>query len=88
MAIENSGIWEGILPQGGQDAVAITPSDSTNITARPDAIYVGVSGDISCVMKSGTVVFKNVPVGIFPISPSRINSTNTTATDMFAMYYL
>lgn len=75
------------FPSGGRDAVAITAHDANNIAVRPDAIYVGVSGNISMEVESGTVILLNVPVGIFPMSPTRINNTSTTATDMFALYY-
>ncbi len=87
MASKQNGTYTGSNPMGGQDAVAITPHDTTDIAVRPDAIYVGVSGNIACEVKSGTVIFLNVPVGIFPISPTRVNTTSTTATDMFALYY-
>lgn len=68
------------------NAVAITPSNST-VIPYPRAIYVGVSGDIAAVMKGGaTVTFKAAPVGILPIRPVQILLTGTTATDMLALY--
>lgn len=68
-------------------AVAITPSDST-VLSYPRAIYVGVSGDVAVVMKgkAGAITFKSVPVGILPIRPIQVMATNTTATDMIALY--
>lgn len=68
------------------NAVAITPSDATIIPVTR-AIYVGVTGNITCRMASGaTVLFSNVPVGVFPIQVDQVHSTNTTATTMIAMY--
>jgi len=68
------------------NAVAITPSDST-VIPYPRAIYVGVSGDVRVKMKGGaTVTFKAVPVGVLPIRPIQVLSTSTTATDMVALY--
>lgn len=67
-------------------AATITPHDSTNLTAACDAVYVGVTGNITGVMRDGGVqLFENVPVGIFPIGFIRINATGTTATKMVAL---
>lgn len=68
--------------------LTVTPSDSTLLTQNVRLIYVGAEGDISALMADGsTPVFKAVPVGAqLPISPQRINSTNTTATLLLACY--
>jgi hypothetical protein len=66
------------------DAVAITKSDSTNLTTSCiRAIYVGGTGDVAVIGLNGTVAvtFSAVPAGtILPIMPSKVMSTNTTAT--------
>lgn len=68
-------------------AVAITASDTVNLPAMCRAIYVGVTGDITAVMSNGDVVlFKAVPVGIFPIRATRINLTGTGAASLVALY--
>lgn len=69
-------------------AVAVTPSDATNITGGVcRALYVGVGGNITAVMADGQVVlFTAVPNGIFPIQVSRVNSTGTTATSIVALF--
>ena len=68
-------------------ALAVTPSDSTDLTTVSRAIYVGVTGNIAAVLANNDVVtFTAVPVGILPIRCKRINSTNTTATNMVALY--
>lgn len=72
-------------------AIAITPSDS-DLMPETRGVYVGVGGDVVALMKgaAGTytaVTFKNAPSGaILPIRCTRINSTNTTATNMLALY--
>lgn len=66
---------------------AITPSDTVNIAEVPRAIYVGVTGDVVAVGSDGNAAtFKSVAVGVLPIQPTRINSTNTTATNILALY--
>jgi len=51
------------------------------------AIYVGVSGDITGVPagQDNAVLFKAVPVGVFPVAFSEINTSGTTATNMLAL---
>lgn len=73
--------------QGTEKFAAITKSDTTVLTGVR-AIYVGGTGDVSVDdQDDAEVVFKAVPVGtILPISPKRVNSTNTTATLMVALY--
>lgn len=69
-------------------AEAITKSDATNITGVARALYVGGAGNVAAVMMDGVAItFASVPAGaIIPIRFTRINSTNTTATNMVALY--
>ena len=71
-----------------EGAATITPSDSTNFTVICRAVYVGSAGNINGVLRDGSVVtFLNVPSGsILPVGFSRINATNTTATNLLALY--
>lgn len=67
-------------------AFDITPNDSVDFSYRARALYVGATGDISLVTEGGdTVVFLNVPVGILPVTATRVNSTNTTATALIGL---
>lgn len=82
MAKNNSGLWSANF------AVAITKHDSTNF---PDGqcrgIYVGVGGDVVAIVDGAAITFKNAPSGaILPVQATRVNATNTTATDMVALY--
>ena len=66
---------------------AVTPSDSTTFDA-PQAIYVGVGGDVELrlIGDSTVVVYKNVPSGSWlPVLADRVYATNTTATDIVRM---
>lgn len=67
---------------------AVTPSDSADLGYTSRGIYVGTAGNVAAVMLNGAVLtFKNVPAGtLLPIRCSRINNTNTTASDMVAIY--
>ena len=71
-----------------KDWEAVVPHNSTDFTYVPRAIYVGGTGNIAAVSEDGSVeIFYNVSAGsILPIRPVRINSTNTTATQMLALF--
>lgn len=72
----------------GEDAVAVTTSDSVNLTRTARALYIGVGGNVVVVTASGTVVtFANVQTGtVLPVRAARVNTTNTTATNIVAIY--
>lgn len=74
-------------PSGGQDAVNVVPDDNYVYDRVPDALWVGISGDIAVEMNSGVVVFKNIPVGILPICPTKILASGTSADAILALYY-
>jgi len=61
--------------------VAVTTSDTVNIVKTPKAIYADVSGTISMIDSAGTTVSFTVLAGvIYPLVPTRIRATGTTAT--------
>lgn len=68
-------------------AVVVVPSDSVPIPVTR-ALYIGVTGNITVRMAEdgATVLFSNVPVGIFPIQVDLVKSTATSATNMVALY--
>jgi len=80
-----------------QDAFIIAKSDSVNFVddtsnnpkgySLAGAIYVGGGGDVVVVTSDNTpILFKAVPTGTtLYIQSLRINSTNTTATNMVAL---
>lgn len=63
---------------------AITPSDTVNFTdGPPDAIYVGFTGDVVCIVNGLVETFAGVPAGsLLPVRATRVNSTNTTAQSL------
>ena len=66
---------------------AVTKSDTTTVGCR--ALYVGGAGDVAIVSKEGdaAVTFSSVPAGaILPVYCHKVMSTNTTATNMVALY--
>lgn len=72
-----------------KDFLAVTPHD-TNAVANIEfrGLFVGVSGDVVVKNQAGTAVtFKNCAQGVTqPISGSVVMSTNTTATDIVALF--
>lgn len=64
------------------DAVAVTPSDSTQVGLV--GLYIGGAGDVTVKGKSGVAVtFVGCPAGlILPISVRAVMSTGTTATSI------
>ena len=69
--------------------LSITPSDSTNFGFVTRGIYVGGAGNVAVVSANGetTVTFVGVPAGaILPVAASRVNATNTTATNLVGLY--
>jgi hypothetical protein len=62
--------------------------DIPNTFKRGCCIYVGNSGDVEVIMESGnTAVFAGVPTGSFlPILVKQVVTTNTTATNLLALY--
>lgn len=72
----------------GEDAGAVTPSDSTNLTLTARALYIGGAGNVTVLTASNTVVtFSNLQTGtILPIRARRVNATGTTATNIVAIY--
>jgi hypothetical protein len=50
-------------------------------------LYVGVSGDLTVTLITGTkVTFKNMPVGFVPVQVKKVWSTNTGAKEIIALW--
>ena len=68
-------------------AAAVTPSDSTMLDRPTRGVYVGTTGNVSAIVGGSSVVFVGVPAGaVLPIAANRINSTNTTASNIVALW--
>lgn len=67
---------------------AVTPSDST-ILKPTRALWVGGAGDVAITMAGdGSVLtLVGVPAGsILPVQATKVMSTNTSATNIVALY--
>jgi len=73
--------------------LAITKSDTVNFPVDVnfgwcDAVYVGGAGVVVAVLPNDQLLsFTCVAGQLLPIKIKRVNSTNTTATLMIALYY-
>jgi hypothetical protein len=83
-----SNLYGNPLVESYATAAAVTPSNSVDLAQVPNALYVGVSGDVSVNMSGSgsSIVFKAAPVGVLKIRPSRVLATGTTATNILALY--
>ena len=76
------------LNSPGKNAYAMTKHDTNEVANVTRYVYVGGTGDITCVLAGDTaeVTFKAVPVGA--ILPIRIKKllTSTTATLLIGIY--
>lgn len=82
-----------MIPGSYNYAVAHAKSDTVNVgpfgdKVTCDAIYVGGAGIVAAVLRDDSVVqFTCVAGQVLPIQAKRVNSTNTTATLLAALYY-
>ncbi len=87
MADQHQFAAEG-LTSPADNAVAVTPSDSTDLAFTSRALYVGGAGNIVVTMAGGgDVTFTAVPAGsILPVRVTRVKATSTTATAIVNLY--
>lgn len=78
------------LATGYRYAIALTKSDTVNHTARgdiADALWVGGAGVCACVLADDSVVNVTCAAGnLLPLRTKRLNSSNTTATVVCALF--
>lgn len=80
------------LTAPSDNAVAVTPNDSTDLANRPRALWIGGAGNLVVHMRDATgaaasVTFSNVAAGtLLPIRPSRVLNTGTTASSIVAVW--
>lgn len=77
-----------LIPTPASHAAAITPSDDADLTFATRAIYVGTTGDLTVILRDDTapVTLKSAAVGYHPIQARRVMATDTTATNLVALY--
>ncbi len=86
MAAADDAARQTSVPARGGETV--TPHDTTTLARVSRGLWVGVGGNVACLMAGGqTLTFVGVPSGtLLPIAVQRVNSTDTTATTMVAIY--
>lgn len=67
---------------------AITPHDSTDFEIQTQAVFVGGAGNAVVVWEDGTTSTLNGLLAgtVYRLKLRRINSTNTTATNLVGLY--
>ena len=85
--ISLNGFAHGRQQMQAEKGMTVTPSDTTDLGAT-SAIYIGGTGDLAVEFVSGDqVVFTTVQGGsVLAIRVSKVLSTNTTATNIVALY--
>ena len=70
------------------NVVAVTPIDTANLAQVTRALYIGGAGNVQITDPNGNeTVLENLAVGVvLPIRASKIWNTNTTATDIVALW--
>jgi hypothetical protein len=76
------------LDSPAANAVALTTSDTVDLTNYSRALYVGVAGNVKVDTVGGqTTTFVGVAAGsILPVRVKRVYATLTTAASLVALY--
>lgn len=76
----------GDLLSPAADGVAITPSDTVDLTVAPRRLWIGGAGNVKINTLAGNpLTYTAVPAGTYlTIRASRIFATGTTATNIIA----
>jgi hypothetical protein len=73
---------------GAVQGAAVTKSDATVLNPTR-ALWVGGAGNVAVIFTKGSaaVTLTGVPAGtLLPVQVTKVMSTNTTATDIVALY--
>lgn len=73
---------------GYANTAAIVPNDAADLSFTTRALYVGGAGNVNLVDANGTnTLFSGVTAGtVLPVRISRVKATNTTATNLVALW--
>lgn len=71
-----------------QNAEAVTPSNTENLSNTASALYIGTTGNLKVDLEGGWqgVTFNAVPVGVFRMRITKVYSTGTTAQNIVALW--
>lgn len=76
-----------VPPGSCRNAVAVTPSDTVDLTNVSRYLVVGVAGNLNVITEGGATVTVNAAAGIpLPLAVSRVKATSTTATGIVALW--
>ena len=76
-------------------SASVTPSDTVAIPSPGGGsgvnngcvLYIGVEGDLKVTTAGNDdIVFKNVPVGFFPVNVLKVWATGTVASEIIALW--
>jgi len=87
--VDNEAFTQAATSGGGTNfAGNVSNIDIPNTQKRGCCLYIGNSGDVEVIMESGnSAVFTGVATGAFlPILVKQVVTTNTTATNILALY--
>jgi hypothetical protein len=73
---------------GCDNALAVTPSDTTALSTPCRRLYIGVTGNLTIIPVGGQVAveFQSVPVGFLDVHATYVKATGTTATGIVALW--
>jgi hypothetical protein len=92
---DKSGNGIGVIADGARTSRStgvrtsdVTPSDSSDFTVPARALYIGGEGDVKIKdLKGNTRTFAGLSSGtILDVQCTKVFSTDTTATDIVALY--
>jgi hypothetical protein len=71
-----------------QNAAAVTPHDTNELTIYSRALYIGGAGNAVVQMVDGTqVTLTGLLVGtVYPVAVKKVLATSTTATNIVALW--
>jgi hypothetical protein len=68
-------------------AEPVVPSDIVDLPYVSRSLFIGTAGDIRVTTLGGTIVtFRDHPAGYMPARVTRVHATQTTATDIVAVW--
>ena len=76
------------LESPAENAAAITPNDTTDLTNATRSLYIGGAGNVKIDTVLGdTVTLSGVVAGtVIPVRASRVYATGTTATNLVGLW--
>jgi len=71
-----------------QNAAAVTPSDTVNLSNTASALWIGSTGNIKVDLEGvgDGITFNALPVGLFRARITRVYATGTTASNIISMW--